>query len=290
MNTRILAAVAVPLFLTACGGGDDGGPVSSSDGGDSSDGSAPLEISSLEVTARLSTILASSDTLLMTDWHDTEFALGGGNILTNCRAGACQTPIEGVTFEITLDDLTVDDDTEYQAVVTRNGITLFVGRTEITEIEDADGITAEGAGYGAWLDYSGFETSAALLIGDVDFIEFVAGYSAGNDSGSGPVGGSATWTGAMTGADLGFNHFVVGDAAVTVDFATTNAGVAFTNITDLNTLSDLPSMEWSGLAIGADGRFGASDIKATFYGPNHEEVGGIFQRNEIVGAFGAKRQ
>ena len=100
----------------------------------------------------------------MTDWHDTEFALGGGNILTNCRAGACQTPIEGITFEITLDDLTVDDDTEYQAVVTRNGITLFVGRTEITEIEDADGITAEGAGYGAWLDYNAFSTSARHLL------------------------------------------------------------------------------------------------------------------------------
>ena len=52
----------------------------------------------------------------------------------------------------------------------------------------------------------------------------------------------------------------------------------------------LPSMQWSGLAIGTDGRFGASDIRATFYGPNHEEVGGVFERNNIVGAFGAKRQ
>ena len=34
----------------------------------------------------------------------------------------------------------------------------------------------------------------------------------------------------------------------------------------------------------------ASDIKATFYGPNHEEVGGVFERDNIVGAFGAKRQ
>ena len=94
----------------------------------------------------------------------------------------------------------------------------------------------------------------------------------------------------MTGADLEFQNAVQGDAAVTVDFARNNAGVAFTNIKDLGTRSDLPSMEWSGLAIGTDGRFGASDIKATFYGPNHEEVGGVFERNNIVGAFGAKRQ
>ena len=107
----------------------------------------------------------------------------------------------------------------------------------------------------------------------------VSGFSFGNDSGSRPVGGSAIWTGAMTGADLEFQNAVQGDAAVTVDFERNNAGVAFTNIKDLGTRSGLPSMEWSGLAIGADGRFGASDIRATFYGSNHGEVGGVFERN-----------
>ena len=31
-------------------------------------------------------------------------------------------------------------------------------------------------------------------------------------------------------------------------------------------------------------------ISGQFYGPNHEEVGGVFERNMIVGAFGAKRE
>ena len=291
MNTRILAAVAASLFLTACGGGDGGGPVSSDDSSNFSsdvravtDGSAPPEISSSEIAARLSTILDQADTFLLTDWVDTEFAFVG-NISTICKARTCLTS-EG---EYTLGDLTGADNAEYVAVMTRNGITIGAG---LTEIEEADGITTQ-AWYGAWLDYNAF----LIFVEDFEYLEyleggyeFVAGISYGDDSGSRPVGGSATWTGVMTGDYSEFKHIIQGDAAVTVDFATNNAGVAFTNINDLDTLSGLPSMEWSGLAIGADGRFGASDIKATFYGPNHEEVGGVFQRNEIVGAFGAKRQ
>ena len=226
-----------------------------------------------------------ADTLLVTDLHNPGFAVVG-NISTNCRAGTCVTS-EG---QVTLDDLTVDD-TEYQAVMTRNGITLGQYRTET---KHADGITVQEIAYGAWLDHNAFSISLATFyrgaVSDGYYVAFVAGYSFGNDSGSRPVGGSATWTGAMTGADLEFQNAVQGDAAVTVDFARNNAGVAFTNIKDLGTRSGLPSMEWSGLAIGTDGRFGASDIKASFYGPNHEEVGGVFERNNIVGAFGAKRQ
>ena len=301
MNTRILAAAAVALFLTACGGGGGGGssggggPVSSSninqwpvDAADAravTNGLAPPEISSSEIAARLSTIRDQADTLLFTDLHNPEFAVVG-NISTNCRAGTCITS-EG---QLTLDDLTVED-TEFQAVMTRNGITLLQYRTET---KNADGITAREIGYGAWLDHNAFSTSLATYyrgaISDGYYAAVVAGFSVGNDSSSRPVGGSATWTGVMTGADLEFQNAVQGDAAVTVDFARNNAGVAFTNIKDLGTRSGLPSMEWSGLAIGTDGRFGASDIKATFYGPNHEEVGGVFERNNIVGAFGAKRQ
>ena len=175
--------------------------------------------------------------------------------------------------------------------MTRNGITLLQYRTET---KNADGITAQEIGYGAWLDHNAFSTSLTTYysgaVSDGSYAALVAGYSLGDDSGSRPVGGSATWTGQMTGASLEFQHAVQGDAAVTVNFARNDAGVAFTNIKDLGARSGLPSMEWSGLAIGTDGRFGASDIRATFYGPNHEEVGGVFERNNIVGAFGAKRQ
>ena len=36
------------------------------------------------------------------------------------------------------------------------------------------------------------------------------------------------------------------------------------------------------------GTFSGSGIEGRFYGPNHEEVAGVFERNRLVGAFGAK--
>ncbi len=300
MKRLVFALAALALAACGGGGGSSGGgspasgtsavsgdiqwPVDAADARAVTGGLAPPEISSSKIAAGLATLMDQADTLLVTDLHNPEFAVVG-NISTNCRAGTCLTS-EG---EVILDDLTVDD-TEFQAIMTRNGITIGQYRTET---KNADGITAREIGYGAWLDYNAFSTSLATYYRGADedgyYAAFVYGYSFGDDSGSRPVGGSATWTGAMTGAGLEFQNAVQGDAAVTVDFARNNAGVAFTNIKDLGTRSGLPSMEWSGLAIGTDGRFGASDIKATFYGPDHEEVGGIFERNNIVGAFGAKR-
>ena len=294
---RVVLVLAA-LALASCGGGGSGGspgggqsfshiewPINAASARAATGGAAPAPISSSEIATRLSTILSEADTLLLTDLHDPDFAFVG-NISTNCRAGTCVTP-EGI---VTLDDLTVDD-TEYQAVMARNGVTLGQSRGET---KSAEGITAQGVEYGAWLDHSSFWASAVALyrgaVSDGYDAALVMAGSFGNDSGSRPLSGSAAWEGVMTGLDIEFRNAVQGDAAVTVDFARNDAGVAFTNVKDLGTRSGLPSMEWSGLAIGADGKFGASDLRATFYGPNHAEVGGVFERNEIVGAFGAKRQ
>lgn len=51
-------------------------------------------------------------------------------------------------------------------------------------------------------------------------------------------------------------------------------------------------MTWGGLAV-TNGMFGTGSqedsIQDQFYGPNHEEVGGIFEHDQIIGAFGAVR-
>lgn len=101
----------------------------------------------------------------------------------------------------------------------------------------------------------------------------------------------------MVGVESEFLHDVLGDATVTVDFGTSAAAVAFTRVRNTDTNAALPSMRWAGLPIAADGRFAAPrdsfgrvTLIGTFYGPAHAEVGGIFERNEIAGAFGARRQ
>ena len=52
----------------------------------------------------------------------------------------------------------------------------------------------------------------------------------------------------------------------------------------------MSDLSWSSVPLRS-GTFRASGLVGHFYGPNHEEVAGIFNRDEIItGGFGAKRQ
>lgn len=98
--------------------------------------------------------------------------------------------------------------------------------------------------------------------------------------------GSAIWSGKMVGLDAN-NRVVRGEAAITfTDFGDPRVDVRLEPRLH-------PDMEWYGLPVQS-GRFSnertTSDyIRGEFYGPNAEEVGGVFERNRIIGAFGAGR-
>ncbi len=133
----------------------------------------------------------------------------------------------------------------------------------------------------------------AVFIGD----DSAVGSIAGNDTGSRPVGGSATWRGVMVGADYARNEGFQGDATLTADFAASNVDVAFTNIHEAMTGSPRNSIRFNDVPFTADGfssgsRTGSRFIDGTFYGPNHAEVGGVFETDNgnKFGFFGAKRQ
>ncbi|MYE01823.1 MAG: hypothetical protein F4Y03_11205, partial [Alphaproteobacteria bacterium] len=116
--------------------------------------------------------------------------------------------------------------------------------------------------------------------------------SFGARSGANPAGmGGGVWRGSMVGADAGVR--IEGDAAIGIDdLAQPDLDIAFTGIVgaDGRTRADL---RWEGLSL-AQGAFRSSGeggrIEGQFYGPGHEEVGGIFERNGMVGAFGAAKQ
>ena len=117
--------------------------------------------------------------------------------------------------------------------------------------------------------------------------------SVGVESGSNPVSGSATWTGAMVGR-VRVPHdaeqpgaLVLGDSRLTFDFQMNDIDVAFTDIRsdDGTSYADLT---WDNIPT-ENGRFGFEGVQGSFYGPHHEEVGGVFERNQIIGAFGASR-
>ena len=112
----------------------------------------------------------------------------------------------------------------------------------------------------------------------------------------------------------GSGAFVLGDSAVTVSGLAAgvevSVDVAFTNILNEDTGAGITDMVWHGLPLqgrqlgtgdvlfndGAgyfrDESYGAAvpgSIYSRIYGPGHEEVGGLFQRDGIAGAFAGKR-
>lgn len=101
-----------------------------------------------------------------------------------------------------------------------------------------------------------------------------------------PLQGSATWTGDMVGLDSN-NRLVRGGAALTID------DLSVPRVDVLLTPQSRQAMAWYDLAVlngGFSNKRSASDyIRGEFYGPQAEEVGGVFERNGIVGAFGAER-
>ena len=110
--------------------------------------------------------------------------------------------------------------------------------------------------------------------------------------------GSATWTGIMTGIDIRSfdpdeNGFVLGEAAVHIDdLSNPDVDVLFTDIYNTSADTIHPDMHWRDLVL-TNGAFndGASrTISGAFYGPQHQEVGGVFDRDGITGAFGARRE
>ena len=171
-------------------------------------------------------------------------------------------------------------------------------------VEEASSDNVDVHVYGGWLDHSLFATETAFLKSDLfpDRGATVAlSYSIGFSTGENPsaVDGSARWEGLMLGRDMratpGRGQVVRGNADVTVEFGANavTADVAFTDIANVGTAAPWNDMAWHGMAVenGGFARRNAPDdtISGRFYGPGEEEVGGIFERDGIAGAFGGRR-
>ncbi len=176
------------------------------------------------------------------------------------------------------------------------------------------GVTGNAFDYGGWMDHS-FFLLAVWNPMDNDPLDpseqvFADVFSVGNATGTNPISGSATWRGAVVGVDASETddkgNVIIGDAMVGIsNFSNPSASVSFTNLVDQTTNERRASMSWSNmpvrngafdhngdLSVGvafADRGDGFNSLTGRFYGPNHEEVGGVFIRDEVAGAFGARR-
>ena len=177
-----------------------------------------------------------------------------------------------------------------------NGILLTEFRTGPLPLGEG---TVEFDTWGGWLGHGFFAVSRVEheSLDEVRSLPFVFGAMLGKIPESNPPSGSARWTGAMLGIDVGgtstHGNRVRGEASITVDdLHYLNVDIAFKEIVDLATNSRRGDMQWWGIPL-FEGAFEASTdddrISGQFYGPEHEEVGGVFLWREIVGSFGAKR-
>ncbi len=175
-----------------------------------------------------------------------------------------------------------------------------INDVDLARFEGLEDVNLEGLGtgsefYGGWLDYQVFTVAVGKESDPAEGIEFEAAFamSLGDATGTVPISGSATWKGAVVGTDMARKELIEGRAEITIDdFSAPKVDAAFTQIVGLDDGAPRENMNWNDIPVtGLGFKAGAAgdSIEGRFYGPQHEEVGGIFERAETLGAFGAKR-
>lgn len=282
------------LLLSACGGGGGGStvmaPMTPAPQPRPPAQPAPLPTSA-GLRAMLHAIQQQADSVVATD----SVVAPGGRLQYVCDFTQCTNTVNGVPLTITATDAPIYlhpvDAPQYDNIFrTPQGIVM-------AGIDSAD---LSAYGLGGWLNFSHF-TTVVNEIRDPARPGAIAGiglqaYSLGDATGTTPVSGSAVWEGRMVGAynpddHVGVGANVVGEARMTFDFANTDLDLALTNVQSRR--RSHANMYWQNVPV-RQGRFGVggdtNSLQGQFYGPNHEEAGGVFERNQIIGAFGAIRQ
>ena len=138
--------------------------------------------------------------------------------------------------------------------------------------------------YGAWVGRTSFYV---LTEGDT-----VAGVSwAPHFPGTNPkqLDGGARWSGRMVGKDMLSGKVVTGSAVIELDgFSASKVDVSFARIRSSDEV--LKDMTWEDVPV-IDGAFISENrsLEGRFYGDRHQEAGGVFERQSIIGAFGVSR-
>ena len=117
------------------------------------------------------------------------------------------------------------------------------------------------------------------------------------------LSGNATWTGALLGVSRPAANTVAGDARLTVELSTLGGGLDFTNLERWGPKAP-PGAVGSGrmwgdgdleytIRVSGNGfeRTGGDggEIAGAFFGPAHEGMGGVLEREDLAAGFGGKR-
>ena len=296
MKAVCLAAV---VALTACGGGSGG----TREARQVPEPQAPQSLSESDtIKETLNRLIGEADTLIRDQF----------------RSGF-RFDLEAKDPELSLSDIVRPlDETEFVRLESRNGISFVRGESGF----DGQRTTYKYTSDIGYLNHSFFylqstyETHHDPL--DRKHVFFSHPYSLGDAPGSNPTV-AGIWEGFMIGTissrayegsgcsgnrgctpaearavDLG--NFLEGDASVSVVLGGggDKVSVSFINIVDPVSGTAYDPLTWRDISM-TDGGFSyfendsKNQLSGSFYGPKHEEVGGVFLRNNIEGVFGAKR-
>ena len=198
----------------------------------------------------------------------------------------------------------------YSAFIRANKVYSLVPE-EITILADTNGINTgieqtispfnDLHSYAGWMEYSFFASTVVLFKHEIDPDQGVTqtyGTIAGNATMTNPVT-EATWTGFATARDHNIaedlESVVVGDASIAVRIDDeVLADVRLTGLANTATGQAYTDMVFEGMSVtdGEFSRYHADDnrLSGAFFGPGHEEVGGVFDHPEgLVGAYGGRK-
>ena len=217
-----------------------------------------------------------------------------GNLYHSRRECAPRGELSLSTSDLSYVDADGDGDTRFEAVASHHGVSIAHG----SGVSTFSGLSITRYGYGGWMDHSFFVVESGEITQGPPVLQgagVLYSYSAGTAAGSNPTPtGGGTWTGVMVGMDsMADGNPVQGDAEITIDdFSDPMVDVIFTDVHDLVAGTTHEDMSWADM-VPTDGGFhggtGTRTIQGQFYGPSHQEVGGTFTHDGILGAFGASR-
>ena len=291
LATGILVLAAAGA-LTACGGG-----------GASFDGDAAISLTgsvapretvadqvkrSARTAARANALVAST---LYGEVEGEEF-----HVVADCGGTQCSSTAQLGGYTIPFGELDLEDLLNLEAaagtrraVLTKDGITLVESRGT------ADDPYRE---YGAWMDHGAFAVRTGIQSPDAPVVTARGALVGGEIAGSRPLA-SATWQGVMVGTPArgdDRDDVLQGDATLTYDLQSQMLDAEFTDIVNLDRSAahTVGTVSFDNVPVEDDGTFGDGSvndqIRGAFGGSGHEEVGGVFEKLGIVGAFGATRQ
>lgn len=296
-----LCYLVIILFLVGCGGGGGGNRAIDSMNPVSPD---PLPTAT-ELRSDFGTIGRAAGSPILTDLITTPRSRVAPNERAYCgNSGGCE-PSWGEPYYDELSRIPTDATLRIRDQLYGINNVEISGQESIRELDEGVDFSADYRIYGGWLSTNFFgveqkQWRGQERYGSVEGLESLIAFSEGTESRSNPVTGSAEWTGLVVALDqTAPDQVVQGKAALTYDFGAHTLDVLFSNLQGARTYGDL---SWNDLTV-TNGRFsqgsekmgrddiphGDNYIDGTFYGGVHEEAGGVFERNQLIGAFGAKR-